>query len=304
MNTADKSILIAGCGGGYDLFGGLPLYFRNTAKKITMVNFSFTDQQSFDVLVENKLCEKITKYTYLVNGYKDCDGVSKRYCPEARLASELNHPVYAILIHENPTISDVRDSYNKIMDREGTPDCMYLVDGGCDVLLSGREEELGTPVEDMMHLKVANSLAIKEKYIMAVGVDLDMAHRVTLYDLETRLKDLEPLKVSEERWNLSDPSVAKYKEIFYKCQPINSIVHSLVVATLDGHSGTYLPPHLKGRIDENKIELNPRICTAFTYDMDKLAQSIVYLGDLMDDMDSDKVDEVINEIHWRNLNKW
>ena len=43
--TNNKTVIISGCGGGYDIFGGLPLYFEimKTAKKIILVNFSFID---------------------------------------------------------------------------------------------------------------------------------------------------------------------------------------------------------------------------------------------------------------------
>ena len=39
-----KSILIAGAGGGFDVFAGLPIYFalRDMGKTVHLANFSFT----------------------------------------------------------------------------------------------------------------------------------------------------------------------------------------------------------------------------------------------------------------------
>ena len=40
-----QSILIAGAGGGFDVFAGLPLYFalRDLGKNVHLANYSFTD---------------------------------------------------------------------------------------------------------------------------------------------------------------------------------------------------------------------------------------------------------------------
>lgn len=45
----DKTVLLAGCGGGYDCFGFLPLFFKikDLCKKTILVNFSFADRYSF-----------------------------------------------------------------------------------------------------------------------------------------------------------------------------------------------------------------------------------------------------------------
>lgn len=39
-----QNILLAGAGGGFDIFSGIPLYFNLTqqGKKVTIANFSFT----------------------------------------------------------------------------------------------------------------------------------------------------------------------------------------------------------------------------------------------------------------------
>ncbi|AYV77728.1 MAG: hypothetical protein Edafosvirus1_59 [Edafosvirus sp.] len=295
----NKVVIISGSGGGADLFGGLPLYFEiiKTAKKVILANFSFTDEQSCEVSAEQKCAKKFNKYLYKIHKYEDHEGISKKCFPEARLASCLSHDVYAILIHDTLTVKDIEICYLDIIKEEGDVDYIYLVDGGIDVLLTGNEKGLGTPVEDMMHLKAVNLLDIKEKYVMAVGVDIDIAHGVHLDDLETRLKQLEPIKILEWKWDLKQSSVAKYKEIVSICQPVNTIVQSLIVASLDGHVGNYTPDHLKVRIDKNIIPLNSRICTAFVYPLLNIANDVIYLDKIKMDMNTDQVDDLISEIH-------
>src|SRR5207245_5931249 len=43
-----------------------------------------------------------------------------------------------------------------------------LVDGGCDVILRGNEDNLGTPVEDIMHLKAIYDLIKLSDYSVKI----------------------------------------------------------------------------------------------------------------------------------------
>eukprot|EP00438_Fugacium_kawagutii_P033965 Skav229530 [mRNA] locus=scaffold451:123368:126989:+ [translate_table: standard] len=65
-------------------------------------------------------------------------------------------------------------------------DALVLCDGGCDVLLTGAETGLATPVEDMAHLKAVLPLDIPEKYIMALGANVDCGHGVVQAELDRR----------------------------------------------------------------------------------------------------------------------
>jgi hypothetical protein len=298
MSDKKKTVALAGCGGGYDIFGALPLYFEmvDQVGPVILINFSFTDEQSFQVAADHGFAKRFSPYLYRVDRFEPQDGISQSYFPEARLATCLATPVYAILIHTNPTLSDLKHAYSIIL-AEAPIDCIYLVDGGCDVLLRGSEVELGTPVEDMMHLKVIHELDIAEKYVMAVGVDIDMAHRVTLQDLDNRLRDLEPFLIRKWEWTVADQAVSQYCHVFRKCQPINSIVHSLVVAAIEGHVGPFVPPHLLPRITENRVSLTPRVCTAFVYPLARIASEVLYLERMQDNMNTEQVDDLISEFH-------
>ena len=43
LKQSEKTIIIAGCGGGYDIYCGLPLYFalRSLGKKVVLANLTF-----------------------------------------------------------------------------------------------------------------------------------------------------------------------------------------------------------------------------------------------------------------------
>lgn len=168
-------------------------------------------------------------------------------------------------------------------------------------VLTGTEEELGTPVEDMMHLKIINGLDIKQKYILSIGIDIDTAHRIKLNDILNRMRDLENYKIEEQRWDLKDPNVAKYRDIVNNCQPINSIAQSLIIAALENQTGYYTPEHLKPRITENIVYLNPRICTAYIYPLSKIAMDVIYLDKIRPEMNTEDVDDLISDFHYNLL---
>jgi len=290
---SNKTIIIAGCGGGYDLFGGLIFYHRlkTIAKKIILVNYSFTP-----VKLLEETSQKINDHLYVVTPDIKLPS-SVPYYPEAYLSIELNQCVYAL--SNDPTVKDIIDSYNSLINIEGTPDVIYLVDGGCDVLLTGNEIGLGTPVEDMMHLKALISIDIKYKYILAIGVNVDTAHGVVQDDINNRLNTLESSHVmmSKEYLMLSNPSVKFYYDVVKKCHPVNTIVHSLVISALEGHRGLYTPAHLKLRIKKSKVPLLDQTCTLYQFDFNKIANEVKYLGLIKSDLTSDEVDTIIENYH-------
>lgn len=123
---------------------------------------------------------------------------------------------------------------------------IYLIDGGYDALLSGRESDLATPVEDMMHIKAIINFKVN-KYVCAIGMTCD-CRRLPVAELEERLDYLEQYCYSYNIWSLEYPYVKKYYDIFNSSDTSNSIVHSLICARLEGKTGKYLPKQLKSRI--------------------------------------------------------
>ena len=76
-----QNILIAGAGGGFDVFCGLPLYFwlKRTGKKVHLANLSFTDLGFCDGERPVPSLVRVTANT----------GGSQRYFPEVHLATWL-----------------------------------------------------------------------------------------------------------------------------------------------------------------------------------------------------------------------
>ena len=87
------SILLSGCGGGYDIFTGLPLYFhlKSNGYRVFLSNFSFTSRNLLNnsELIENSsTCYKIR---YKSPGE---DNSKTKYFPERDLCIHLNNNYY------------------------------------------------------------------------------------------------------------------------------------------------------------------------------------------------------------------
>lgn len=217
------------------------------------------------------------------------------------MASLIQNSVYCILIAHNPTIKIVKESYYQIFIdvKVENIDLFFLVDGGSDLVMTGNETELGSVVEDHMHLQVVNSLTQilqHNKYAIILGADVDCAHGIILSELINRLRQLESDTIDKYELTENDEYFQQYKSVFEKCDPINSIVQSLVIASVENNVGQFTPHHLIPRIRENKITLNKRICTMYTFPLTRIYNDVVYISQLTDDMDTDAVDSLIDKI--------
>ena len=302
------SIILSGCGGGCDLFGAIPYFYKlkNSIQKISneknliLVNLSFTDQLNLKLLAKKGQVKNLSPKLYKVDARKLQNNKENKkflnYFPEYFISLYLQQPVYLILIFHS-TISSITKDYNIIINEECKSfplESLYLFDGGCDALLSGRESDLGTPVEDMMHIAALQSLKAN-KYVCAIGLTCDCT-RLSTIELQERLNYLNKYLIEEEVWSLGDENVRKYYDIVTNSDfdQSQTIVHSLICARLEGKSGKYIPKVLKSRISENKIELDDMIITFVMYDYNNLIKDFEYLHKLKSSSNCLEIDETIN----------
>lgn len=166
-----RRVLVAGAGGGFDVYVGLPIYqrLRSLGKQVFLANLSFTD-------LRETRARRLTRALYAVE--PSCPG-SELYFPERSLASFLSRhgeptTVYAL---EKLGVVPVREAYVELV-RSLELDAIVLVDGGTDILLRGDEESLGTPAEDMTSLAAVASLELSTRLVCCVGFGIDAYHGV------------------------------------------------------------------------------------------------------------------------------
>ena len=145
-----QHVLLAGCGGGYDVLSGLPLYFslRAQGKQVTLANLSFTDIGATNAKTFCKGCYAVSSSLKLPSS-----GGAKTYFPELYLARWLKEKeggtadVVVYTFDRDQGVKPLTSAYCQIV-KQLNVDAIVLVDGGTDSIMFGTEEKLGTPVED------------------------------------------------------------------------------------------------------------------------------------------------------------
>jgi hypothetical protein len=140
-NTESKTIFLCGCGGGYDIYGSIPHYFKlksSSNVEITLINYSFTERTLL-----SRFGQQLTTLLFRVDP-KDVSLLTDDiYFPEQRLANELQIPIYAIICNYNQTTIELIIQAYKYLIQDQIIDELILIDCGSDVLLTGNEQGLG-----------------------------------------------------------------------------------------------------------------------------------------------------------------
>lgn len=167
-----ERILIAGAGGGFDVYAGLPLAFTliGLGKTVHLANLSFS---ALDLIDDDDWCApNLAAITPATRGHD-------RYFPERTLArwldsQDLHSTVYAF---PRTGVRPLRDAYHELVRRLDV-DAIVLVDGGTDILMRGNEAGLGTPEEDMTSLAAVASIDVPVRLVVCLGFGIDAYHGV------------------------------------------------------------------------------------------------------------------------------
>jgi hypothetical protein len=291
INFRNKNILILGCGGGYDIFCGLPLYFELiNNNNVNLASFSFTNKNDL------KKFESITQNCYKVNA-KNHHIDDNIYFPEYKLSKCINSNIYCINTHT--TISIYENAIRTLIIKDNI-DIVIIADGGCDSILSGKEEDLATPVEDMMTVFVINKLKkeknIYDAYLICLGTTVELINKEDFKINLESIKEKNGLiyKISLKDNRDYDP-IKKYVDIFKQCDTSKSIINSSIIASIEGHIGRYVNPMLYGRIscDHNFPFLDDGTSIMWIFDLEIIANHIIYLTEFDKLDDNEDIDAFI-----------
>lgn len=184
-----RKVLLAGCGGGYDIMGALPLIHELRAREVpyALASFSFCNLPA----LEHAVRDADVATAWRVDA--GC-ATQKRYCPEAWLADFLDRrypegPRHVVHAFEKTGVQPLAAAYRKILAEEGI-DAMVVIDGGIDALLRGDEFELGTPAEDLTSLAALASLDVPTKVLACVGMGAELRDGIAHIDALERIAAL------------------------------------------------------------------------------------------------------------------
>ncbi|MBF9132289.1 DUF1152 domain-containing protein [Plantactinospora sp. S1510] len=269
-----RSVLIAGAGGGFDVYAGLPLALAlwHSGVRVHLANLSFSELELMDR--NSWAAEHVAAVTP--------DSTSPDwYFPERTLARWLAAHDLPSTVYAFPPlgVQPLRDAYRYLVERLDI-DAVVLVDGGTDILLRGDETTLGTPVEDITSLASVAGLDLPVKLVTCLGFGID-AH-----DGVNHVQVLENIAALDRDGGylgaLSIPGASReavlYRDAVADAQAATptrpSIVHGQIAAATSGAFGDV---HFTRRTSGSALFVNPLMAIHFTVDLDKLAARCLYL---------------------------
>lgn len=291
-----KTVLIAGCGGGYDFVSGLPLYFALKAqdKEVLLANLTFTTLGIQIADDKSKFCDKCVKVTRDTNAVSKTEGYFPEYYLSQWFWERFKEDVPIFTFEREVGVSQLSKAYSKICSTYKV-DTILLVDGGTDSLMFGTEEALGTPVEDQTSmLAVSTCKEVSQKFLINIGFGVDSFHGVShgLY-----LENIAKLEMDGGYlgcFSIPKDSVEGelylegYRAIAKNMQP--SIVSASITDAMLGNFGNY---HSTWRTGRSKLFINPLMPIYWTFELEKVVANIPYAEDLRKTSSAHEVSKVI-----------
>ncbi|MES2459950.1 MAG: DUF1152 domain-containing protein [Armatimonadota bacterium] len=271
-----QTILIAGAGGGYDIFSGLPLYFglRSMGKTVHLANLSFSQLYGS---TGKRHGETLVEVTHETEG-------SLRYFPEVHLARWFHHERgedVSIFGIDRVGARPVAAAYKNLVAHLGGVDAVILVDGGTDSLMRGDESGLGTPEEDIASINAVDKLeGVTTKLLVCLGFGVDTFHGVCHRQFLEAVADITRAGGYLGAWSLTPdmPEVSAYEsavEWTHRAMFNNpSIVSSSIVSAIQGHFGNY---HANYRTQGSELFINPLMSLYWAFQLDSVARRCLYL---------------------------
>lgn len=286
-----RNILIAGIGGGFDVFSGLPLYFGLQAdgKQVHLANLSFSALPHDPAARLAPALLRVTADTDLVTSY-----FPEQYLAQWFRARGQDVPIYCF---ERTGVRPLLQAYRALVAHLGV-DTVILVDGGTDSLMRGDEAGLGTPQEDIASITAAHELDIPNKLLVCLGFGVDHFHGVCHAHFLEAVAELTRLRGYLGMLALLDdmPEVQLYRaateSVFARMPHAISIVSSSILSALNGHYGDH---HVTERTSGSTLWINPLMSTYWCFRLAPVAERILYRRAMLDTISYLDINRVIEE---------
>lgn len=266
-----KQILIAGMGGGFDVFCGLPIYFE-------------LQQQGFNVHLASlthaslKRLRSARRLTPTLIGVMATTESFTPYFPELHLTRWFkNHQNQDMIIwcFEKTGVQPLTQMYRTLVDYLKI-DAIILVDGGVDSLMRGDETEIGSVLEDVASLAAVNTLTdipVRITSCLGFGAELEVTHAHIF-------ENIAALTAENAFWGSCSltrqmPAYQQYEAALLdvQSQPRQdaSVINSSVVSAVQGHYGDY---HLteKTRESGRTLWISPLMSIYWFFELSAVAR--------------------------------
>jgi hypothetical protein len=269
-----RRVLVAGAGGGFDVFAGLPLalWLQSRDVEVHLGNLSIANLYALDA--DAWVLPGVAAIGADTMAYE-------RYCPERTLARWLARHGRPATVYAFPRtgVRPLRSAYRALAGRLGL-DAIVLVDGGTDILLRGDEAALGTPVEDATSLAAVLGTPVPTRLVASIGFGIDAYHGVNHVQVLENIAALDRDGAYLGAFSVPGGSreAALYRDaVAFAAAEMPgdvSIVNGQIAAALAGESGDV---HITERTGGMELFVNPLMAMYFTFDLPGLARRSLYL---------------------------
>jgi hypothetical protein len=275
--AACKNLLIAGMGGGFDVFCGLPLYFelRERGQTVHLANYSFSEIEHLKGGI--RLSDTLVGVSHDLTG-------SFVYFPEHYLAQwfkEKRGEDVSIWCFHRTGVRPLLENYQTLIDHLHI-DGILLIDGGVDSLLRGDEAEAGSFLEDTISLIAVSELEnIQTRIIACVGfgAEKNITHAHILENIaELTMRDgfLGSCSLLTRM-----ESYQKYEEatLFVQSNPQqeSSVINSSIISAVQGNYGDY---HLTNKTRGSDLWISPLMPIYWFFDLQTILERNLLAADL------------------------
>lgn len=294
---AARSVLIAGAGGGYDVYAGVPLYLHLRAAGVAahLANMTFTDLALTDA---QEVCEGLRRVSAQTMG-------ARHYFPEKWLCEWLEargESAPTVWALEGLGVKQARGAYAWLAESLSL-DAVVLVDGGTDILMRGDEQGLGTPQEDVTSLAAVSTLTVPTRALVCVGFGIDAHHGVCHSHF---LENTAALAKDGAFWGVSSllaemPEVAAWLDLVRSVHAAHygalSIVNGSIAAAVEGQFGDW---HFTHRTASSELYINPLMALCWAYDLGAVAARSLSIPEVLETESMAETSRIIDAVNVRN----
>lgn len=281
-----KRVLIAGAGGGYDVYTGIPIAIELVAagNEVFFANYSFTylKNVSGGAWITDD-CVRVDRRSTLTEG---------GYFPEMHLArwlAQWGRCLPQVYCYSQVGVKQTRAALEAIRSLHQI-DAVLVVDGGCDGVFRGDEYDLATPSMDSISIVAASLVGWESSYYVLTafgteGVDHGVSHAEALH----RISDLNARGAWAGVCALvnSDPTAQQfaagvrdaYQAMSFRKE---SIVVNSILAAAEGKFG-YQP--VTDRAVQSPVWVSPLTSMFWFLDLGAVARQKLFYRDILDSAD-------------------
>jgi hypothetical protein len=264
-----KNLLIAGMGGGFDIFCGLPIYFelRERGMNVHLANYSFSHIAQLE--------QGVRLTDTLVGVNTDVTKVAL-YFPEQHLAHwfrQSQGEAVMIWCFHKTGAAPLLENYVALVEHLGI-DGILLIDGGVDSLLRGDEYELGTLIEDTISLIAVSKLEnIRTRILACVGFGAEDS--MTYEQVFENMAALAKLDAF-----LGSCSLVKSMDVYKRYEAAvlyvqsrpeqdSSVINSSIISAARGEYGNF---HLTQKTNGSRLWISPLMPLYWFYELEAVAR--------------------------------